>query len=162
MTVFATLVSLLVLSGSFDKSMQGTAVLALQRSQQFTADFESGGIILQNKKTKKYTYTIPITDKDAGGVFLPVQTDIFSKSYTTVGFYHTHPCVNGYIHHLFSVPDAAYSLYSYKISYILDGCTGKVYEFDPSFDPVGNVKYDGFVLTSGRQIGIVGLTITIQ
>lgn len=135
-------------------SLDSAATYGLYTSTLLSSDYEYGGAILENKINHRFYITRPQTDHNPASLLIDLH--VYDSDYVLVGMYHTHPCVNGYDHEHFSIPDTAHSIYNHVPSYIADGCTGRIYKFDPDVDLPDNDHGK----TLGRTIGWVTLTIT--
>jgi hypothetical protein len=130
-------------------TMDSAAVYGLYKSIHLSNEYEYGGYIFKNGSS--YRISEPITTHDPGNLVLRGRRQ--PDGSVAAAMYHTHPCVEGYIHEYFSIQDIAVAIYTETPTYILDGCKGDVYKFDPNVDMPDDSNKQGFILTSGRLVG---------
>jgi hypothetical protein len=116
--------------------------------------YEYGGQIVQTAEGKFAALT-PRTDFSGDRVNIPDDAGMLGglMGFTVVGSYHTHPC----LHHHFTAylsPDDMYeAIYSHRITFMGDMCTGFAHEFKPGDKPDVEQVEDDLWLSKGRILG---------
>lgn len=130
--------------------------------------YEHGGMLIENQGALRYMEPYPDNDQPDG--VRTINKSLLLQGDTLVGTYHTHPCLAGYYHQYFSVPDVIVAIFTRVPEFMLDECSGEVHEFFSATDSVHETGADVTVhhictgetkvvhLPAGRIVGNVGVT----
>jgi hypothetical protein len=113
---------------------KGAAALRQAHDEPNGSTFEHGGMILENQGTLRFMEPHPENSS-------PDSVQAYDKSQLLsgdrmVGTYHTHPCMVGYYHAYFSIPDVIVAIFTDVPMFMLDECTGEVHEYFARVDTV--------------------------
>jgi hypothetical protein len=175
-SILTLIASLLIQPVFANNLIENTAIIALKNAKHSATGktFEHGGMIIRHEDetgtTIKYLEPFP------NGKFDGVQVIDFNQIPTgdkLVGTFHTHLCMEGYYHDLFSIADVMSAYFSHVPEFMLDECTGEIHEYDPNIDQVRDTrrvvhlfgpeceKVDKY-LPTGRIVGNIGEKETMK
>jgi len=164
-----TLIGLIGSAAFANTTLQQKAIEALRvaHDEPNGSVYEHGGMLVENNGSLRYIEPHPDNDQPDGVIALERRALLTGDR--VVGTYHTHPCMVGYYHAYFSVPDVVIAIFSAVPSFMLDECDGSVHEFFTLVDKVHETGDDVEVrgehcekryvhLPTGRIVGNIGVS----
>ena|SRR5271165_634219 len=149
--------------------LQDKAIEALRQAHDEPngSIYEHGGMIVENQGSLRWIEPHP--ENDSPDSVLSLDKHALIAGDRMVATYHTHPCMAGYYHAYFSIPDVIIAIFTAVPSFMLDECTGEVHEFFTLVDKVHETGDDVEVrgahcekkyvhLPTGRIVGNVGVS----
>jgi hypothetical protein len=147
--------------------LQDLAVQALKaaHNSKTGATVEHGGMLIRNGESIRFVEprqgqetTIRVIDRD-----------VLNPGDYIAGTYHTHLCMSGYYHQVFSTQDVVMAIFSGLPEFMLDECTGEVHEFNTKIDKLRDTAIVGHLfgencekvdkyLPAGIIVGNIGVT----
>jgi hypothetical protein len=147
--------------------LQDVAVQALKaaHNSKTGATVEHGGMLIRNGEGIRFIE--PRQGEEAA--IRVIDRDILKEGDTLAGTYHTHLCMSGYYHQVFSTQDVVVAIFSGLPEFMLDECTGEVHEFNVKIDKIRDTAIVGHLfgencekvdkyLPAGYIVGNIGVT----
>jgi hypothetical protein len=146
--------------------LQDTAVVALKAAHDSPTgtSVEHGGMLIRNGETIRY---VEPRDGNETGVRV-IDRDLLGPGEVLFGTYHTHLCMSGYYHQVFSTQDVVVAVLTGLPEFMLDQCTGEVHEFYAKLDKIRETAIIGHLfgpncervekyLPAGTIVGNIGV-----